>query len=166
MTASGNNANNANALSNSSGVNVKKGAYHYFKELERYYNENKAIKSKEEWTVLNGLMLKMLEAGSDNSIARLRNKLTKLEKEKENPLPRYGDEGVLQTVIDNLYEFIETYETVLNYTREKLEASPFAKEVNAATLGGRRRRRHARKTHRRRHGKRHTNKKSHKNRTH
>ena len=38
--------------------------------------------------------------------------------------------------------------------------------VGTTTRGGRRRRRHARKTHRRRHGKRHTNKKSRKNRKH
>ena len=72
-----------------------------------------------------------------------RNEIARLEEEKENA--SLSDQNGLDEQIVLIQNLLDACD---------------------AAEGGRRRRRHARKTHRRRHSKRHTNKKSRKNRKH
>ena len=96
------------------------------------------------------------------------------ESKNANELTRNGalsDLEVEKTLANNEIERLEKEKDTVSLSDQELldqAITEIQKVLDAcdASEGGRRRRRHARKTHRRRHGKRHTNKKSRKNRKH
>ena len=149
--------------------------YGYFKQMDAIYaEEGKEVITEENLNEVVGLVSDfesgMLEAG-DNFLKELEAERANLKNESNNASTRKNEKSHIDTNLANIEDFIMNHKTIYNRIKDDLEkfhnkanananAAVNANAANAkaaanSTFGGRRRRRHVRKTHRRRHGKRH-----------